>query len=135
MNTGATPKNFIFNEKIDSQFLFSLYADDYAYMEEVFSTTLQHFDQDFESIKAAYSSGSVADLKRAIHKIKPTFGFVGLPDVQEVCKQLEEKCQNDNNNNMDVLKEDYKQIVITLAESKDIIESEYRKLKDFNTNP
>jgi len=133
MNNQAIHKNFIFNEKIDSQSLFSLYADDYVYMEELFATTLHHFDQDFEAIKVAWSLGDVADLKRAVHKIKPTFGFVGLPDVQEQCRIFETNCQNDNN--IEALKEEYKKIVITLAESKDIIESEYRKLKDFNTNP
>jgi len=133
MNNEALHKNFIFNEKIDSESLFSLYADDYAYMEEVFATTLQHFDEDFESVKAAFNSGNVPDLKRAIHKIKPTFGFVGLPQVQQICKELEEECQNDNN--IDAIRDEYKRIVTTLAETKDLIETEYRRLKEFNTNP
>ena len=133
MNNPALPKRFIFNEKLDSDYLFSLYADDYPYIEEIFATTLHHFDQDFAALEIAWESGNVADLKRATHKIKPTFGFVGLPDVQEFCRKFEENCQKTSS--IDELKADYKQIVTTLAESKALIESEHRRLKEFNLNP
>jgi HPt (histidine-containing phosphotransfer) domain-containing protein len=129
----ALPKKFIFNEKLDSEYLFSLYAEDYPYVEEIFATTLHHFDQDFAAIEVAWSTGSIVDLKRATHKIKPTFGYVGLPAVQELCKNFEEICQKVNTT--DELRSDYKQIVITLAESKELIESEHRRLKEFNLNP
>ena len=126
-------KTFIFNEKIDSDYLYSLYADDYAYIEEIFASTLQHFDEDFEILKSAYASGSVQDLKRASHKMKPTFGFVGLTAIQEQVKQFEDLCQKVQDT--DELKDDYKQIVATLADSKDLLTSEYQKLKAFNANP
>lgn len=130
MNHLSKLKTFIFNEKFDSDFLYSLYADDYAYVEEIFGTTLQHFDQDFETLKIAYESGNIIDLKKATHKIKPTFGFIGLPEVQQLCKDFEEMCENSTST--DNVKEEYKQIVITLADSKDLLESELRKLKEFN---
>ncbi|WP_315817721.1 hypothetical protein [Paraflavitalea speifideaquila] len=68
MNQPTLSKQFIFNEKINSDYLFSLYADDYPYMEEVFSITLQHFDEDFESIQVAYSVDNIGDLKRGFIK-------------------------------------------------------------------
>lgn len=126
-------KKFIFNEKIDGEYLFSLYADDYPYMEEIFQTTLQHFDEDYETLKSAFDSGSLVDLKRASHKIKPTFGFVGLIYIQEQVKEFEDLCQKVRHT--DELKDDFKQILTTLADSKDIITSEYQKLKAFNANP
>ena len=126
-------KKFIFNEKIDGDYLFSLYADDYPYMEEIFQTTLQHFDDDYETFKSAFASGSLVDLKRASHKIKPTFGFVGLISIQEQVKEFEDLCQKVQHT--DELKDDFKQILTTLADSKDIITSEYQKLKAFNANP
>src|SRR5688572_1785020 len=126
-------KRFIFNEKIDSDYLFSMYADDYGYIEEIFATTLQHFDEDFETLKAAYAAGSVQDLRKASHKIKPTFGFVGLTTIQEQVKEFEDLCQKVPNT--EELKDDFKQIVATLADSKNLIASEYHKLKVFNANP
>lgn len=126
-------KKFIFNEKIDGDYLFSLYADDYPYIEEIFGTTLQHFDEDYETLKSAFATGSLVDLKRASHKIKPTFGFVGLISTQEQVKEFEDLCQKVQHT--DELTDDFKQILTTLADSKDIITSEYQKLKAFNANP
>ena len=125
-------KKFIFNEKLDHEYLYSLYEDDYQYIEEIFSTTLTYFDADFKAIQEAFETNNISELKRAIHKIKPTFGFVGLPLVQHICKEFEDICQKANASNE--LKSEYQQIVITLADSKVLIESEYNKLKEFNSN-
>ena len=132
MSESNFSKKFIFNEKLDTGYLFSLYEDDYQYIEEIFSTTLVHFDQDFKAIQHAFETNNLLELKRAIHKIKPTFGFVGLTLVQHLCKEFEDICQKANASNE--LKSEYQQIVITLAESKELIASEYNKLKEFNSN-
>ena len=125
-------KKFIFNEKLDSEYLYSLYEDDYQYIEEIFQTTLTHFDEDYNSIRTAFEANNLIELKKAIHKIKPTFGFVGLPLVQHICKEFEDSCQRATASN-DLITE-YQQIVTTLADSKDLIASEYNKLKEFNSN-
>jgi HPt (histidine-containing phosphotransfer) domain-containing protein len=133
MNQPTLPKHFIFNEKINGDYLFSLYADDYSYIEEVFSVTLQHFDQDIAFIEAAYAGGSVADLKKGVHKVKPAFGFVGLTDIQQQCGDFEDACLTASET--EELKSDYKNLMASLEEGKMIIAAEFRKLKDFNSNP
>ena len=133
MNHPTLSKTFIFNEKINSDYLFSLYTDDYAYVEEVFAVTLQHFDPDFEAIQVAYATDNVMDLKRAIHKVKPAFGFVGLTDIQQQCKEFEDLCEKASAT--EDLKNNYKQLIVSLEEGKNIIEAEYRKLKDYNADP
>ena len=125
-------KKFIFNEKIDSDYLYSLYEDDYQYIEDIYSTTLTYFDADFKAIQEAFETNNISELKRAIHKIKPTFGFVGLPLVQHICKEFEDSCQKATASNE--LLSEYQQIVIILADSKKLIASEYNKLKEFNSN-
>lgn len=133
MSQPTLSKNFIFNEKINGDYLFSLYANDYPYIEEVFAVTLQHFDQDFEFIQAAYEGGNVTDLKKGVHKVKPAFGFVGLTDIQQQCAAFEDACQQTAD--ISGLKAGYKNLMASLEEGKLIIASEYRKLKDFNANP
>jgi len=132
MNEANFSKKFIFNEKIDSDYLYSLYEDDYQYIEEIFDTTLTHFDNDFNAIKQAFQTNNLIELKKAIHKIKPTFGFVGLLLVQQICKEFEDACQKASTANE--LKTEYQQIVTTLAASKELIAAEYNKLKEFNSN-
>jgi hypothetical protein len=133
MANETLPKQFIFNEKMDKEWLFSLYADDYVYMEEIFATTLLHFDPDFDSVQLAYEAGNSADLKKAIHKIKPTFGFIGLLDLQLQCKNFEDLCMKVSA--ISDLAPEYKQIRSLLLEAKPIIESEHKRLKEFNANP
>ena len=125
-------KKFIFNEKFDHEYLYSLYEHDYQYIEEIYSTTLTHFDNDMHAIEHAFSTDNLDNLKKAVHKMKPTFGFVGLPTVQHICKEFEDICQKATTTNE--LKAQYQQIVITLAESKKLIATEYSKLKEFNSN-
>ena len=132
MSRANFSKKFIFNEKIDADYLYSLYEDDYQYIEEIFQTTLTYFNEDYNSIKNAYETNNISDLKKAIHKMKPTFGFVGLPLVQNICRDFEDICQKATSSND--LSSEYQQIVVTLAESKELIASEYNKLKEFNSN-
>jgi HPt (histidine-containing phosphotransfer) domain-containing protein len=132
MNESNFSKKFIFNEKIDSDYVYSLYEDDYQYIEEIFGTTLTHFDKDFKAIEQAFGANNLIELKKAIHKMKPTFGFVGLPLVQQICAAFEDACQKAGAANE--LKAEYQQIVITLAASKELIATEYNKLKEFNSN-
>ena len=125
-------KKFTFNEQFDSTYLHSLYEDDFQYIEEIFGTTLSHFDPDFEALQEAYRQGDVATLKKAVHKIKPTFGFVGLTRVQQLCRELEDICQKASTT--DDLNAHYQQIVTTFAASRELIAAEYNKLKEYNSS-
>lgn len=133
MSQQSEPKKFIFNEKIDQDYLYSLYEDDFGYIEEVFAMTLENFDPDFDDLVKAYNGADLDSLKKAAHKIKPVFGFAGLPKVQEQCREFEDLCQKSSA--IDDVSSHYQQIVATLAESKKLIESEHQKLKAFNDNP
>jgi hypothetical protein len=130
MSGQTISKQFNFNEKIDAEYLFSLYADDFAYIEEIFFTTLLHFDQDVESIKLAFSDGNITDLRKGIHKIKPTFGFTGLLQVETACKEFEHLCHQ--HSSTEEVAAEYKEICSKLLEAKEIMEAEHKRLKEFN---
>lgn len=132
MTQPGPSKNFTFSEKIDSDYLFSLYADDYPYIEEVYSITLSHFDDDLETIRQAWSAANLSDLKRATHKIKPAMGFAGLTGIQQQCMEFEQLCQKVQS--IHPLTETYHQLITTLADSKELIVSEYERLKAYNAN-
>jgi HPt (histidine-containing phosphotransfer) domain-containing protein len=133
MGSETLPKQFIFNEKMDKDTLYGLYTDDLPYIEEIFATTLQHFDADFGAVQLAYENGNTDDLKRSVHKIKPTFGFMGLLETQALCKQFEEQCAAITS--ITDITSQYIHFKNMLLEAKDIIQSEYLRLKAFNANP
>jgi HPt (histidine-containing phosphotransfer) domain-containing protein len=133
MGSETLPKQFIFNEKMDKEALYSLYTDDFAYIEEIFATILQHFDADFSTVQLAFENKSMEDLKRAIHKIKPTFGYTGLLETQSMCKNFEDQCAGAAS--ITDITEAYIHIKNELLEAKDIIQNEHIRLKAFNANP
>src|SRR4051794_40372312 len=94
MNKTTVHKKFIFNQKIDHNWLFSLYEDDYAYITEVFSNSLDSLKEDLPSFTSAFETADIPALKRMTHKLKPVFGFAGLLQHQEMMKRFESACRN-----------------------------------------
>ena len=81
MNNLKTANAFVFNAEIDTNYLNSLYGEDFVYLQEVFETVLSDYQSLTDNIEYSYSSGNITALKSAVHKIKPVFGFVGLTRV------------------------------------------------------
>ncbi len=132
MNNLKTHNSFVFNEEIDADYLYSLYGDDFVYLQEIFDTVLQDFEPLKDNIDYSYSTGNIATLKAAVHKIKPVFGFVGLTAVQEACKLFEAECGNTSS--LELLTKDFEILKNRISESKTIIEEEKKKLEIFNSN-
>jgi HPt (histidine-containing phosphotransfer) domain-containing protein len=77
-----------------------------------------------------YDANDLTGLRKAVHKLKPVFGFIGMPDVQEMCLQLEQSCGAVSGT--EELSDKIKKLVPVLEESGIIIRQEYEKLVSFN---
>lgn len=122
--------SFRFNPKINDQFLYSLYEDDLVYVEEIFNTTNNQLHSDIGRVAEAYRDQNLSDLKKAVHKIKPSFGFVGLLQAEEICKNFEDKCLTAGS--VQELEPLYFELMNTINESKRIIDEECTRLKEHN---
>lgn len=123
-------KKFIFNENIDSEFLFSLYEDDFLYIEEIFKTTLDQLNTVVNEIPVAFAGKNVAELRKIVHKIKPAFGFTGFLNTEKACKEFEDACtENIQPNELAAL---YHPFWTLLADSMDRMQKQYDQLKEFN---
>jgi chemotaxis protein histidine kinase CheA len=123
-------KKFIFNDKIDSAFLNSLYEDDFVYIEEIFKTTLDQLNPLMSEIPIVFNNNDTKTLKRIIHKIKPAFGFTGFLVTETACKEFEDSCSESTNSND--LASLYNPLMTLMAESRDIMEQQYEQIKEFN---
>ena len=74
---------FAFDSKLDKAFLESLYGDDFEYAQTVFEGFLADTKNEFEEIKNDYRQNALKNMRQKLHKIKPTFSFVGLPALTE----------------------------------------------------
>jgi HPt (histidine-containing phosphotransfer) domain-containing protein len=131
MNDNFLRKKFVFNDKIDSEYLFSLYEDDFLYIEEIFKTTLDQLNTVVPEVQVAFNSGDINGLKRLVHKIKPAFGFTGLLETEQACKEFEDACTELTKSN-DVAAE-YHRLWALLNESMVIMQNQYAQLKESNT--
>jgi HPt (histidine-containing phosphotransfer) domain-containing protein len=130
VSTPINYKEFIFNEKIDKDSLSALYEDDYAYIEEIFSITLTQLKPDVAKLPEAFQANDLGALRKLVHKIKPSFGFVGMDATQALCKAFEDSCAEANQ--MEPLRKPFEELYAELTDSTRIVEEELKKLKEFN---
>jgi HPt (histidine-containing phosphotransfer) domain-containing protein len=132
MNNLKVSNAFVFNAEIDTNYLNSLYGDDYIYLQEVFDTVLKDYQSLTDNIEYSYTSGNLTALRSAVHKIKPVFGFVGLTIVQQQCQQFEQICGTVSS--PDKLAGDFESLKNKIFESKLLIEEEKKRLEIYNSN-
>ena len=132
MNQPAIHKKFIFNEKLDTGFIFSLYEDDYPYIIEVFTTTIQELEWAIVDLEEAFHSGNLANMRKTAHKMKPLFGFTGLLSVEDEVGKFENHCKEAEW--LETMEAPYQSLLILVHEAKAIIISEQKRLKEFTVS-
>src|SRR5688572_9373686 len=84
---------FAFNKLIDRAVLETFYENDLTLIQKIFNSFLNSgIDEDIQLIERCFASGDLDGLRKVIHKIKPAFGFVGMPAIEEKCRNLEVLC-------------------------------------------
>lgn len=129
MNLAEAHKNFIFNENIDEEHIFSLYEYDYAYIAEVFNSSLESLKEETGHFNSAYESSDITALKRATHKIKPLFGFTGLLHHQEMLARFEHLCENASSTSNITIQ--YMELTEMIKEGKNILKVDCFRLTEF----
>jgi hypothetical protein len=79
----TTNTEFIFSTEMNQSFLQAMYEGDLLYASEVFESFLVDVKKEMEEIKKWQSENDVKKIRHTLHKIKPTFGFVGLTALTE----------------------------------------------------
>lgn len=85
---------FIFDQRLDVEFLSAIYDNDLEHAEMVFGQYLQSIPQHLESLEEAYAAGDIEAFRQQVHKVKPVFSFVGLTGITEQAASLESQCRN-----------------------------------------
>ena len=75
--------------KLDQDLLETTYGDDYEYAIEMFETFLSINETEFSLIENAFQNKDQDELGRIIHKVKPTFSMVGLPQMTKFMQHFE----------------------------------------------
>jgi len=131
MNQSFANKTYVFSEHINTEYIIDLYSGDYTMIEETFADVVHEYPSLLENMDAAYQFGDVPSLKRAVHKIKPLFGFVGLTTIQSQCLDFENSCEA--NPPLSLLTNAFILLKNNLLQMKVVIEEEKEKLALFNS--
>ena len=131
MNRTNGHKKFKFNEKIDENWLHSLYEDDYAHIAEVFNSGIESFREDLPALTTAFESSDIQALKRSTHKLKPVFGYAGLLFHQEMMARFENACANTSDTSNLTLQ--YIELLDLIRDGKNILMEDYKRLTDFTS--
>lgn len=81
-----------FDQRLDNEFLQSIYEDDMEHAMIIFGQFLQMAPELMNDIDKSYQSGVVEDFRKKVHKVKPVFSFVGLTKLTTTAEVLEKKC-------------------------------------------
>lgn len=120
----------IFDQRLDNEFLQSLYEDDAEHAITVFSQFLDMAPAMMKEIEESYQSGSVEIFRQKVHKLKPVFSFVGLTHLTEKAEILERKCKEVSQiNHINYL---YKELKDNYSNAFPIIKNEAERLKKTN---
>jgi len=119
------PRNeYTFNSKLDVSYLQDTYADDLEYYLDMMDIFLETVPLEITHLKNAQTSKNFIQFAKTIHKLKPTFTMVGLPDHSKSFEAIELDAKIESN---DAFKA-FNKIETLIEEDLQIIELEKNKL-------
>lgn len=116
----------LFNEALDRQRLSELYGGDAAYASEMFSMFLTDIVPDIRKLPSICETKDWTHLASAAHKLKPTLAMVGLSELEEKMRRLENSARQDKD--VDLIEEYCHDFMIEIDKVLPILETELQKL-------
>ena len=118
---------FCFDKMLDAALLKDLYGDDTFYACDMFEMFLTVAMPEFKLLNLAIESRNTAEVARLAHKLKPTFGMVGLTDLEYKMKSIEEEVKNQAPPSVWIPL--FKDLEKFIQPALEVIQSDYNKLK------
>jgi CheY-like chemotaxis protein len=127
------PQEFSFDKRLDTEMLDTMYGDDLEYAFEMFEAFRDNVPNEFRSVKPLLEAEQWPDLARLLHKIKPSFGMVGLSTLEKALERMEHTAKNAPEKTS--LLAAYEHVQELFDDGVKIIDSDFQKLKKVNSNP
>ncbi len=116
-------------KQLDRDFLKSYYNDMVEEIGEILELVISEMPGDFELLDTALANRNYEDAAKVMHKIAPCFYNVGLPQLTQIAKGIEQDIHAGNTDNTEVAigafkKEYYSYVPAIEAEAKRLAERE-----------
>jgi HPt (histidine-containing phosphotransfer) domain-containing protein len=83
---------FEFDARLDTTFLASMYEGDASYAAIIFEQFLETLPAQLADIEESFIAENKETFRQQLHKLKPTFSFVGLTNLSTQANVIEKKC-------------------------------------------
>ncbi|WP_462248716.1 Hpt domain-containing protein [Ferruginibacter sp.] len=120
-------KIFEFDPRLDTGFLRSLYEDDIENAVMSFDFFLNKYPQQLKEIEEDFIAGDIKGFRQKVHKVKPTFSYVGLTTISTKAAAIESIC--DNEGDLNKVKNLYQEFKNSLAEIIPVVQHELERMK------
>ncbi|KAI9549105.1 hypothetical protein GHT06_007397 [Daphnia sinensis] len=128
LNTDNTEGGFFqFNPRLDAQLLDELYANEWDYVREMFKIFIENSIPEYEQLQEAFIKEDYEEVRRLAHKLKPTFGMVGLPDIEKKMLELENAAKAKPEKI--VLEEIFDRIEADIPHAVEAVENDFNRLR------
>lgn len=132
LSRDAIPKKendgFEFSDELDVDYLNQAYGHDSGYALEMFQTFLEILDNELIIIRDSLDEDTKEEIRKKLHRIKPTFTMVGLKHISDQIEALEKKMVE----NVDVnLNDWYRGIEKEIKEYIPVLNQEVEKLNQW----
>jgi PAS domain S-box-containing protein len=122
---------FKFDKRLNSDLLADLYGDDTAYACDMFEMFLTVALPEFATLRIAVAEKNTDEVARLAHKLKPTFGMVGLSDLEQKMQAIEHSAKKKEAPSVwTVLFEDLEKYTQTAIAA---VQNDFNKLKNYET--
>jgi PAS domain S-box-containing protein len=125
-NAAHIPETFTFDARLDRQMLYALYGDDLEYAYEMFSMFFQTAAVEFKDLRPKVEAENWTELSRLAHKLKPSFGMVGLCTLEKLMDRIETDAKGQPNK--ETLQEDLLQAEQSFEEGSRIVQSDLHRI-------
>jgi HPt (histidine-containing phosphotransfer) domain-containing protein len=85
-------QHFEFDTRLDTTFLDSMYEGDASYAAIIFEQFLETLPAQLNDIEESFNTQNKETFRQQLHKLKPTFSFVGLTSISSDANTIEKKC-------------------------------------------
>jgi PAS domain S-box-containing protein len=117
---------FSYNSRLDKKLLYELYGDDMDYAKAMFDTFLTKSLPEVALIKKQLTTENWTEMGRLAHKLKPSFGMVGLKDLEDKMQAIEDMAKGyPNYGGLYALLTDFEKV---LPQGVEAVESDLKKL-------
>ncbi len=120
--------SFEFDQRLDTEYLVSIYEDDTEYASMIFSQFLETAPAIMNEIEESYASGSIESFRQKVHKLKPAFSYVGLTKLTGQAEVLEKKCKEIST--ISDVTDLYGELKSNYSQNLPIIENEVKRLNE-----